>query len=145
MIDKKRKVGLCRDNVWTIIREKNIRTTWLNFFVRNMESFRWFFPISTYVMQSLSFKDYDVVISSSATVAKYIKVPNGKHICYCYIPTRALWQTNEYFGSGYKKRLIFSVSILLILVVVFFKVLPLQLSRYVSLWCLVAEGSVRQS
>ena len=91
----------------TYFREKNIRTTWLNFFVRNMESFRWFFPIATYVMQSLSFKDYDVVISSSATVAKYIKVPNGKHICYCYIPTRALWQTNEYFGSGYKKRLIF--------------------------------------
>ena len=87
-------------------KKKNIRTTWLNYFVRNMESFRWFFPISTYVMQSLNFRDYDLVISSSATVAKYIRVPNGQHICYCYIPTRALWQTNEYFGSSYKKKLL---------------------------------------
>ena len=87
----------------TYFKAQKIRTTWLNFFIHSMESFRWFFPISTYVMQSLNFNEYDLVITSSATVAKYIKVPNGIHICYCYIPTRALWQTDEYFGSSYKK------------------------------------------
>jgi glycosyltransferase involved in cell wall biosynthesis len=87
-------------------RKRLIRTTWINRFVQSMNAFRWSFPISTYVMNSIDLSAYDVVLSSSATVAKYIKVPNGKHICYCYIPTRALWQTNEYFGNSYKATLI---------------------------------------
>lgn len=85
---------------------RNIRTTWLNTFVRTMDAFRWSFPLATYVMQTIDLSAYDLVISSSATVAKYIRVPNGKHVCYCYIPTRALWQTGEYFGNSWKSRLI---------------------------------------
>ena len=79
---------------------RNIRTTWLNRYVQSMDAFRWSFPLATYVMESLDLSDYDVVLSSSATVAKYVRVPNGKHVCYCYIPTRALWQTGEYFGKS---------------------------------------------
>jgi hypothetical protein len=68
-------------------KDRRIRTTWLNRFVQTTAAFRWSFPIATYVMQSLDLSQYDVVLSSSATVAKYVSVPNGKHICYCYIPT----------------------------------------------------------
>ena len=81
---------------------RKIQTTWLNKFVRSMEAFRWAFPIATYVMESIDFSGYDLVISSSASTAKYINVTPGKHICYCYIPTRALWQNNLYFGSSFK-------------------------------------------
>lgn len=77
-----------------------IRTTWLNIFVQSMDAFRFSFPISTYVMESLDLSDYDIVLSSSASVAKYINVPNGIHICYCYTPTRAIWQTDLYFGTS---------------------------------------------
>lgn len=91
-----------RDRTLPFFRNLKINTTWLNFFVRSMETFRWSFPIATHVMETIDFKSYDVVLSSSATVAKYIKVPNGAHICYCYIPTRALWQTKNYFKSGIK-------------------------------------------
>lgn len=87
----------------------NIRTTWLNRFVQSMDAFRWSFPIATYVMEFIDLRSYDVVLSSSATVAKYVKVQNGKHICYCYIPTRALWQTGEYFRAGLKAFLVKSV------------------------------------
>lgn len=87
-------------------RSREIRTTWLNPFVRTMDAFRWSFPLATYVMESINLGQYDVVLSSSATVAKYVHVPNGKHICYCYIPTRALWQKDEYFGGSYKAALI---------------------------------------
>jgi len=87
----------------------NINTTWLNRFVQSMEAFRWSFPIATYVMELLDLSSYDVVLSSSATVAKYVKVPNGKHICYCYIPTRALWQTEEYFRNSLKGVLVKTV------------------------------------
>ena len=83
-----------------------INTTFLNIFVRSMESFRWSFPIATYAMESINLSKYDVVLSSSATVAKYINVPNGIHICYCYIPTRALWQKDEYFNQSWKEYLI---------------------------------------
>jgi len=87
----------------------DIRTTWLNHFVQSMDSFRLSFPFATYVMESIDFRGYDVVLSSSATVAKYIKVPHGKHICYCYIPTRALWQTGVYFRAGLKAVLVKAV------------------------------------
>jgi len=76
---------------------RNIRTTWLNRFVRSMPAFRWSFPLATYVMQSLNLAGYDAVLSCSATVAKYVSAPKGTHICYCYIPTRALWHFEEYF------------------------------------------------
>lgn len=85
---------------------RDIRTTWLNRYVQSMDAFRWSFPVATYVMESLDLGQYDIVLSSSATVAKYVRVPNGKHICYCYIPTRALWQTDEYFGGSRKATLI---------------------------------------
>jgi len=81
---------------------RNIRTTWMNRFVQSMEASRWAFPISTYVMESLDLSRYDAVLSSSAHVAKYVHVPNGIHICYCYIPTRAIWHLEEYFGGSIK-------------------------------------------
>jgi glycosyltransferase involved in cell wall biosynthesis len=87
-------------------RERQIATTWLNPFVRTMEAFRWSFPLATYAMERLDLRKYDVVLSSSATVAKYVRVPNGRHLCYCYIPTRAIWQFKEYFGSGWKANLV---------------------------------------
>jgi glycosyltransferase involved in cell wall biosynthesis len=83
-------------------KSRRIRTTWLNTFVQSMDAFRWSFPVATYVMEALDLSQYDVVLSSSATVAKYVKVPNGKHICYCYIPTRAIWHFEEYFGGSFK-------------------------------------------
>lgn len=85
---------------------RQIKTTWLNLFVQSMDAFRWSFPFATYAMQHLDLSEYDVVLSSSATVAKYVRVPNGRHICYCYIPTRAIWQFDEYFGKSWKAKLV---------------------------------------
>ena len=40
----------------------------------------------------LDLSDYDYVISSSnAYFAKAVKVPNGKHFCYCHTPPRVLY------------------------------------------------------
>ena len=87
-------------------RQYSINVTWLNRFVKSMNQFRWSFPIATYAMQKLKLDKYDIVLSSSATVAKYINAPRGRHICYCYIPTRALWQRETYFSSSFKGKLI---------------------------------------
>jgi glycosyltransferase involved in cell wall biosynthesis len=87
-------------------KERLMHTTWLNPIIQSMDTFRWSFPIATHVMESLDLSEYDIVLSSSATVGKYIRVPNGIHVCYCYIPTRALWQTEEYFGGSWKSKVI---------------------------------------
>lgn len=87
-------------------KERKIHTTLLNPFVQSMDAFRWSFPLATHVMEALDLSGYDLVLSSSATVAKYIRVQNCRHICYCYIPTRALWQTGEYFGRSWKSKII---------------------------------------
>jgi glycosyltransferase involved in cell wall biosynthesis len=85
---------------------RSLRTTWLNRFVQSPEAFRWSFPVSTHVMQSIDLSRYDVVLTSSATVAKYVSVPQGIHICYCYIPTRAIWHFDEYFSDTMKSRML---------------------------------------
>ena len=85
---------------------REINVTWMNRFVRSHSIFKWFFPIASYAMEKLDLSGYQIVISSSATVAKYIKVPSGKHFCYCYFPTRALWESGKYFGNSRKKVLL---------------------------------------
>jgi hypothetical protein len=53
---------------------RNIKVTWMNKFVQSANTFKWLFPISTYVMGSVDLRQYDLVLSSSATVAKYVNV-----------------------------------------------------------------------
>jgi glycosyltransferase involved in cell wall biosynthesis len=85
-------------------RRFDIRTTFMQPFMRNMEAVRWAFPFNTHVMQSLNLDSYDLVLTSSASIAKYIRT-RGIHVCYCYIPTRALWQPDRYFGGSSKGKL----------------------------------------
>jgi glycosyltransferase involved in cell wall biosynthesis len=80
--------------------KQGIHTTWMNRLVQSPASFRVFFPVATYAMQSLDLRAYDLVLSSAATVARYVRAPNGRHVCYCYIPTRAVWHFDEYFGHS---------------------------------------------
>lgn len=48
-----------------------------------------FLPIAA---ETLDFRDFDLVISSSFSFTKgIITRPKTKHICYCYSPTRYLW------------------------------------------------------
>lgn len=79
---------------------RRVRTTLLNGVVRSMGTFRLAFPIATHVMERLDLRGFDVVLSSSATVAKYVRPMGSTHICYCYTPTRAIWQSESYFARG---------------------------------------------
>jgi glycosyltransferase involved in cell wall biosynthesis len=87
---------------------RSIRTTWLDPFVRAPLAFKWAFPIATYVMEAQRLKGYDLVLSSSATVAKYVRVIGGTHVCYCYMPTRAIWHADAYFDPRSLKAQVFS-------------------------------------
>lgn len=76
-----------------------IHTTWLNRFTQTHAAFKAAFPLATLAMERLDLSGYDVVLSSSAHVAKYVHRVGGPHICYCYFPTRALWNPGPYFGD----------------------------------------------
>lgn len=78
----------------------NIKVHPLGRFIRSHKVFKLLFPISTFVIRYWSFNDYDLIISSSATISKYVKKGGAKHLCYCYTPTRALWFPDDYFGSS---------------------------------------------
>lgn len=48
--------------------------------------------LAPWAFSSLDLSEYDLVISSSnAYFAKAVKVPHGKHICYCHTPPRVLY------------------------------------------------------
>lgn len=76
----------------------DVRTTWLNK-VPLAKTKHQLFP----VLRGLSFKmldlsGYDLVISSCAAEAKYVKTgPNTLHICYCHTPIRYYWSDYEWY------------------------------------------------
>jgi glycosyltransferase involved in cell wall biosynthesis len=85
---------------WPEFKGFKLKTHWLNIVIRNHRIFKLLFPIATKAMEQWDFTNYDVIITSSATTAKYIKRFNALHICYCYFPTRAIWNFDAYFNGG---------------------------------------------
>lgn len=81
-------------------REFDIRTTWADAIVRDHHMFKTFFPIGTRIMEHLDLRGFDMILTSSATIAKYVRRLGGPHVCYCYFPTRAIWTNEQYFDVG---------------------------------------------
>src|SRR5258708_6662420 len=47
-------------------------------------------------VESFDLSEFDRVLSSSVTFSKGLVLkPSTKHICYCYSPTRRLWDQNQ--------------------------------------------------
>lgn len=96
------------DVTWPEFRQFNIRTSWMNALVQTHDRFKTVFPLSTYVMQKWDLSGYDVILTSSATIAKYIARHHARHVCYCYYPTRAIWTRGKYFDgahSGWREKI----------------------------------------
>ncbi|PIR59931.1 MAG: glycosyl transferase [Candidatus Pacebacteria bacterium CG10_big_fil_rev_8_21_14_0_10_44_54] len=77
---------------WQRFATWDIKTTW----IMKIPGYKWLYsPLRIWApnyFSSLDLSEYDVVISSSnAYFAKAVRVPNGKHICYCHTPARSLY------------------------------------------------------
>ena len=48
-------------------------------------------PLRQRYFSKLDLSEYDLVISVTGAEAKSVNVPNGKHICYCHVPTQYYW------------------------------------------------------
>lgn len=69
--------------------------------------YRYYFPLFPSAIESLDVQEYDLILSSSHSVAKGIRVqPHQLHICYCHCPMRYAWDLyDQYMASlsGFKK------------------------------------------
>jgi len=77
---------------WQKFKSWDLRETWITdlpFYKQLYSPYRIFAPKA---FKDLDLAEYEVVISSSnAYFAKAVRVPNGKHYCYCHTPARSLY------------------------------------------------------
>ncbi len=64
--------------------------------------YKYLFFLMPSAVESFDLSDFDVVISSSVIFSKGLVLkPKTRHICYCYSPTRFLWDRHsEYENQG---------------------------------------------
>ncbi len=82
-------------------RHRDVRVLPLARFIRSERQFKLLYPLWLYLIQRLDFRDFDVVLSSSTYLAKFITpAPGVKHACYLYAPFRLLWKPESYSGES---------------------------------------------
>jgi glycosyltransferase involved in cell wall biosynthesis len=82
-------------------RQLDVRTLPFARFIRSEKQFKLLYPLWLYLIQRLDFSDYDVVLSSSTYLAKFITPAQGvKHACYLYAPFRLLWKPGSYSAES---------------------------------------------
>ena len=83
------------------IKSANIITSKIQKQGKEIKNHRKLFPFMMTAIESFDFNEYDVVLSSSSSVAKgIITNPSCVHICYCHSPMRYAWEFSyEYAGK----------------------------------------------
>jgi len=83
----------CNKNfVREFLPETEIRTSSLQKVPFITKLYKYLFFLMPSAVESFDLSDFDIVISSSAIFSKGLVLkPKTKHICYCYSPTRQLW------------------------------------------------------
>jgi glycosyltransferase involved in cell wall biosynthesis len=78
------------------------KTTWLQRAPQLAIHYRQLLPLMPTAIKSWDFSGYDLIVSSSHSVAKGITVPKGvRHVCYCHTPMRYAWDLeNAYLQSS---------------------------------------------
>ncbi len=72
--------------------DAEIRTSFLQKIPGISRYYKYFFFLMPTAIESFDLSEFDLVISSSAIFSKGLVLkPKTKHICYCYSPTRQIW------------------------------------------------------
>ncbi len=79
-----------------ILKGKKTKTSFLQHFPFAKKNHRKYLPLFPKAVESFDLSEYDVIISSSHSVAKgFKKHKNQLHICYCHSPMRYAWDEAE--------------------------------------------------
>jgi glycosyltransferase involved in cell wall biosynthesis len=77
-----------------------IRTTYLQHFVRTEAQLKMLFPLTFSAMRRLDLSNFDVVLTSSTYCAKNVETGgSATHVCYCYAPFRPVWEFEPYTAN----------------------------------------------
>lgn len=75
-----------------ILKGKKAKTTFIQNIPTVKKDHRKFLQLFPRAIKSIDLKGYDLVISSSSSIAKWVKTDkNQLHICYCHSPMRYAW------------------------------------------------------
>jgi len=82
--------------------ERQIGTTFLQHFPFARNGVQRYIPLLPLAIEQLDLRAYDVILSSSHTVAKGVLTGSGQlHICYCHSPMRFAWDlTFDYLHNS---------------------------------------------
>ncbi|MFB2981188.1 glycosyltransferase [Microseira sp. BLCC-F43] len=82
--------------------KREIGTTFLQHFPFARNGVQKYLPLLPLAIEQLDLRQYDVILSSSHTVAKgVLTTPYQLHICYCHAPMRFAWDlTFDYLDSS---------------------------------------------
>lgn len=88
--------------------EADIRTSWMQKIPGITHIYPSLAALMPAAIESFDLSAYDTVISSSVMFAKGVIVrPDTRHICYCYSPSRMLWdRAHSYERQGMLSRLV---------------------------------------
>ncbi len=97
-----------------LLGSRDVKTSFIQNLPFARKHFRNYLPLFPKAMESLNFKGYDLIISSSWAFAKGVKRPKESvHICYCHTPIRYAWDLKkEYVSSlGLAKRIVVEATL----------------------------------
>ncbi len=91
-------VDFLDDDKRQFIRNRPVTTTFIQRLPGAQKRYRHYLPLMPLAIEQLDLSGYDLVISSSAAVAKgVITGPDQLHLCMCYSPMRYAWDlTHQY-------------------------------------------------
>lgn len=92
----------------TVLENADIKTSFIQRMPMGIKWYQLYLPLYPLAVEQFDLAEYDVIISSSHTVAKGILTkPEQLHICYCHTPMRYVWDLyHDYLrDSGLEKGL----------------------------------------
>ena len=84
-----------RGKVSRSIESHPIVTSWLNRIPGIYAHYRNLLPLFPAAIESFDLSSFDLVLSSSHSVAKGVQTRNALHICYCHTPMRYVWDAED--------------------------------------------------
>ncbi len=89
------------NNTYSDYKKKRINVLQNSHLIKTEKQFKLLYPYWLSQIQKLDFSSFDIVLSSSTYLAKFIKVPKEvKHISYIHAPFRLLWKPESYYSSS---------------------------------------------
>lgn len=81
---------------------KQSHTSFLQFIPGIKKQYKYFFPLFPRAIRSLRTNGFDVIISSSHSIAKSVqKHPGQIHVSYCHTPMRYIWDMRQQYISDH--------------------------------------------